>query len=113
MKNIWEGLKNNKCDGIFQFAQTPFWKVTKGEPMSLYKLCYLDRLTSQEYHGGPHKGSIFKNEAAIEFAISKSLLLVPQFWAAPTMIKSAPAKKLWLSLERIDCSNYYQNYSSI
>ena len=87
-----------------------FWKVTKGEPMSLYKLFYLDRLTSQEYHGGPHKGSIIKNEAAIEFAISKSLLLVPQFWAAPTMIKSAPAKKLWLSLERIDCSNYYQNY---
>ena len=88
-----------------------FWKVTKGEPMSLYKLCYLDRLTSQEYHRGPHKGSILKNEAAIEFAISKSLLLVPQFWAAPTMIKSGPVKKLWLSLERIDCSNYYQNYS--
>ena len=52
---------------FFNLLRPLFWKVTKGEPMSLHKLCYLDRLTSEEYLGGPFPRSILKNEAAIEF----------------------------------------------
>ena len=62
----------------------------KVEQKWLDKFGYLDRYASHEYYGGPHPGSILKNEAAKAFATSNCWLLVLQMPTVNGLDMSAP-----------------------